>query len=164
VEQFLGQYIVIGIQAVTVDGFEIEHVHSIFVKVGGGSTQFDVDAMVNSLSSTDQGELAELLQSKYSPWTATDVDSESRRLNQILLTLIWYLAQSARGASAAPRPGITPLEASHVTDSRNGAQASNSCSTARPSGRATPRVRKNNRSPHESFEGHQPALVALAPV
>jgi hypothetical protein len=89
VEQFLGQYIVIGIQAVTVDGFEIEHVHSIFVKVGGGCAQFDVDAMVNSLSSTDQGELAELLQSKYSPWTATDVDSESRRLNQILLTLIW---------------------------------------------------------------------------
>jgi hypothetical protein len=52
--------------------------------------QFDVDGMLNNLSSSGQGELAELLQSKYSPWTATDVDSESRRLNQILQALIWY--------------------------------------------------------------------------
>jgi hypothetical protein len=81
VEQFHGLYIVIGIQAVTADGSEIEHVHSIVVKVGGGCMQFDVDVMVNSLSSRGQGELAELLRSKYSLWTATDVDSESRRLN-----------------------------------------------------------------------------------
>jgi hypothetical protein len=79
--------------------------------------QFDVDAMVNSLSSTGQGELAELLRSKYSSWMATDVDSESRRLNQILLTLIWYLARPTRGTSAAPRPEVTPVEASHVTAS-----------------------------------------------
>ena len=37
VEQFHGQYIVIGIQAVTREGSELQHVHSIVVKVGAGS-------------------------------------------------------------------------------------------------------------------------------
>jgi hypothetical protein len=83
-EQFHGQYIVIGTQAVNPEGSKLQHVHSIVVKVGGGCVQFDVDGMLNNLSSSGQGELAELLRSKYSPWTATDVDSESRRLNQIL--------------------------------------------------------------------------------
>jgi hypothetical protein len=97
--------------------------------------------MLNNLSSTGQGELAKLLRWKYSPWMATDVDSDSRQLNQILQTLTWYLARLARSASAAPQPGITPEDASQVTTSRSGAQASNSRSTARPTGRATPRVR-----------------------
>ena len=35
-EQFHGQYIVIGIQVVSPEGSELEHVHSIVVKVGGG--------------------------------------------------------------------------------------------------------------------------------
>jgi hypothetical protein len=140
-EQFHGQYIVIRIQAVTLEGSELEHIHSIVVKVGGGCAQFDVDRMLNNLSSTGQGELAELLRSKYSPWTAPDVDSKNRWLNQILQALTRYLARPARSAFAAVRPGITPVDASHVTASRSGAQASNSRSTARPTGRATPRVR-----------------------
>jgi hypothetical protein len=132
---------VIGIQAVTPEGSELQHVHSIVVKVGGGCAQFDVDGMVNNLSSTGQRELAELLRSKYSPWTATDVDSESRRLNQILQVLTRYLARLARSASATLRPRVTHVDASHVTTSGSGAQASNSRSTARPTGRATHRVR-----------------------
>jgi hypothetical protein len=60
-EQFHGQYIVIGIQAVTPEGSELQHVHSIVVKVGGGCAQFEVDGMLNNLSSSGQGELAELL-------------------------------------------------------------------------------------------------------
>jgi hypothetical protein len=139
-EQFHGQYIVIGIQAVTPEGLELQHVHSIVVKVGGRCAQFDVDGMLNSLNSSGQGELAELLRLKYSPWTATDVDFESRRLNQILQALTRY-SRPARSASAAPRPGVIPVDASHVTASRSGAQASNSRSTARPTSRATPRVR-----------------------
>jgi hypothetical protein len=51
-EQFHGQYIVIGIQAVTPKGSELEHIHSIVVKVGSGCVQFDVDGMLNNLSST----------------------------------------------------------------------------------------------------------------
>ena len=35
-EQFYGQYIVIGIQAVTHEGSKLQHVHSIVMKVGGG--------------------------------------------------------------------------------------------------------------------------------
>ena len=80
----------IGIQAVTPEGSELQHVHSILVKVGGRCVQFDVDGMINNLSSSGQGELAELLRSKYSPWTATDIDFESRRLNQILQLLTRY--------------------------------------------------------------------------
>jgi hypothetical protein len=121
-EQFHGQYIVIGIQAVTPKGSELQHVHSIVVKVGIGCTQFDVDGMLNSLRASDQ------------------VDSESRRLNQILQVLTRY-SRPARSTSAAPRPGVTSIDASHVTASGSGVQASNSRSTARPTGRATPRVR-----------------------
>jgi hypothetical protein len=139
-EQFHGQYIVIGIQAITPEGSELQHVHSIVVKVGGGCAQFDVDGLLNNLSSSGQGELAELLRSKYSPWMATDVDPESRRLNQILQALTRY-SRPARSASTAPRPRATPIDASHVTASGSGAQASNSRSTARPTSRATPRVR-----------------------
>ena len=58
-EQFHGEYIVIGIQAITPEGSKLEHVHSIVVKVGG--VQFDVDRMLNNLSFTGQGKLAELL-------------------------------------------------------------------------------------------------------
>jgi hypothetical protein len=50
IEQFHGQYIVIGIQAVNAEGVELEHVHSIVVKVGDVSTQFDVDGMLENLS------------------------------------------------------------------------------------------------------------------
>ena len=60
-EQFHGQYIMIGIQVVTPKGSELQHVHSIVVKVGGRWMQFDVDGMLNDLSSSDQGELVELL-------------------------------------------------------------------------------------------------------
>ena len=74
-EQFHGQYILIGIQAVTPKGSELEHVHSIVVKVESRCEQFDVDGMLNNLSSTYQGKLVELLQLKYSPGTATNVDS-----------------------------------------------------------------------------------------
>jgi hypothetical protein len=59
--QFHGQYIVIEFQAVNPEGLELEHVHSIVVKVGSGCAQFDVDGMLNNLSSTSQGKLAELL-------------------------------------------------------------------------------------------------------
>jgi hypothetical protein len=52
IEQFHGQFIVIGIQAVNAKGIELEHVHSIVIKVGDGSAQFDVDGMIENLSNT----------------------------------------------------------------------------------------------------------------
>jgi hypothetical protein len=52
VEQFYGQYIVIGIQAISAKGSELEHVHSIVVKVGNGRVQLNVDEMLENLSST----------------------------------------------------------------------------------------------------------------
>jgi hypothetical protein len=77
---------------VNVEGVELEHVHSIVVKVGDGRAQFDVDRMLENLSNIAQDELAILFRFKYSPWTATNIESENRRLNQILLTLTYYLA------------------------------------------------------------------------
>jgi hypothetical protein len=50
IEQFHGQYIVIGIQAVSTDGIELDHVHSIVVKVRAGRAQFDVAGMLENLS------------------------------------------------------------------------------------------------------------------
>jgi hypothetical protein len=54
-------YIVIGIQAVNAEGAELDHVHSIIVKVGDGSAQFDVEGLLTNLSNTAQEELADLL-------------------------------------------------------------------------------------------------------
>ena len=82
----------IGIQAVNVEGLELEHVHSIIVKVGDKSAQFDVEGMLTNLSNIVQEELAILLRSRYSPWTAMDAESENRWLNQILQLLTCYLA------------------------------------------------------------------------
>jgi hypothetical protein len=65
VEQFHGQYIVIRIQVVQGKGFELEHVHSIIVKVGDKRAQFNVDGILENLSSTAQVELANLFQFKF---------------------------------------------------------------------------------------------------
>jgi hypothetical protein len=138
VEQFHNEYIVIGIQAEDSAGNEIPHFHSIVVKSKERSEHFDVDGMLENLSSTSQQELAYMLRPRYSPWTATDVESENCRLNQILTR---YLVRPPATPTAAPRGGVPPLGASPATASRSGAQASNSRSTARPAGQATPRVR-----------------------
>jgi hypothetical protein len=61
IEQFHSMYIVIGIQAVNAEGAELDHVHSIIVKVGDGSAQFDVEGLLMNLSNTAQEELADLL-------------------------------------------------------------------------------------------------------
>jgi hypothetical protein len=60
VEQFYSQYIVIGIQAVNAEGSEMKHVRSIVIKVEDGRAQFNVDGMLENLSSTTQVDLAEL--------------------------------------------------------------------------------------------------------
>jgi hypothetical protein len=149
IEQFHSMYIVIGIQAVNAEGAELDHVHSIIVKVGDGSAQFDVEGLLTNLSNTAQEELADLLRSMYSPWTATDAESENRRLNRILQSLSRYLARSTRRTPMATPTIIPPVAASGITASGSGAQASNSRSTARPPGRASPRVRSQ-------VEGEQP--------
>jgi hypothetical protein len=82
-----------------------------------------------------------MVRPRYSPWTATDVESENHRLNQILQTLTRYLVRPPAIPIAAPHGGVPPLGISPATASRSGAQASNRRSTARPAGRATPRVR-----------------------
>ena len=61
IEQFHMRYIVIEIQAVNAKGVELEHVHSIIVKVGDGSAQFNVEGMLTNFSNTVQEELAVLL-------------------------------------------------------------------------------------------------------
>jgi hypothetical protein len=141
VEQFHSQYIVIEIQAMNADGSEMEHIHSIVVKIGDGRAQFDVDGILENLSSTAQEDLVDLFRSKYSPWTATDVESENLRLNQILLMLTRYLAQPTRSATPTLLVGVLPMGASVVIASRSRIQASNSRSTAHPLGCTSPRVR-----------------------
>ena len=93
IDQFHVRYIVIGIQAVNAEGIELEHVHSIIVKVGDGSAQFDMEGMLTNLSNSVQEELTVLLWSRYSPWTATDAELKNWRLNQILQSLTRYLAR-----------------------------------------------------------------------
>jgi hypothetical protein len=114
---------------------------SIVVKVGDRRAQFDVDGMLENLNNTTHDELAVLFWSKYSPWTATNVESKNRRLNQILLMLTYYLARSTRSTTTAMPIAILPVAASVVMAYGSGVQASNNRSTARPPGRASPRVR-----------------------
>jgi hypothetical protein len=108
IEQFHGEYIVIEIQAVNTAGNELAHVYSIIVKLGEGSAHFNVEEMLENLSSTGQQELADLFRLKYSPWIATDVESENRRLNQILQLLTCYLARVVLTPTTAPRAFRSP--------------------------------------------------------
>ena len=139
-EQFHNKYIVTGIQVVDLAENEIQHVHSIVVKLGEESTHFDVDGMLENLSSTGQQELANMLHLRYSSWTATDVEFENHRLNQILQILTRYLIQPPTIPIVARRIGIPPLGVSPTTASGSSTQASNNRSTARPAGRTTPRM------------------------
>ena len=113
-------------------GSELAHVHSILVKSREGSARFDVEGMLENLSSSGQQDLAELFYSKYSPWTATNVESENRRLNQILELFTRYLVRPAPTPTIAPCNGVLPLDTSIASTSGSGAQASNSRSTVRP--------------------------------
>jgi hypothetical protein len=149
IEQFHARYIVIRIQEVNADGVELEHVHSIVVNVGDESAQFDVEGMLTNLSNTAQEELADLLRSMYSPWTAMDAESENRWLNRILQSLTRYLARLTQSTPIATPTAIPPVAASGVTASGSRTQASNNRSTARLPGRASPRVRS-------WIEGEQP--------
>jgi hypothetical protein len=101
---------------------------SIVVKVGDRRAQFDVDGMLENLNNTTHDELAVLFWSKYSPWTATNVESKNRR-------------RSTRSTTTAMPIAILPVAASVVMAYGSGVQASNNRSTARPPGRASPRVR-----------------------
>jgi hypothetical protein len=96
--------------------------------------------MLENLSSTSQQELADILRPRYSLWIAMDVESENRRLNQILQTLTQYLVRPAPIPTVVPRGGVPPLGILAATAFGSGAQASNSRSTARPVGCPTPRV------------------------
>jgi hypothetical protein len=121
------------------------------------------------LSSTSQQELADILRPKYSPWTATDVESENRRLNQILQMLTRYFTRPATTPTAASRGGVPLLGISAATASGSGAQASNSRSTAHRAGCATPRVQsrvtmEEKLSQPESDDAHLLAPVAQAPA
>ena len=81
VDQFHNKYIVIGIQAMDLAGDDMQNVHSIIVKPGEGSMHFDIDGMLEYLSSTSQQELEDILCSRYSLWSATDVVSKNCKLN-----------------------------------------------------------------------------------
>jgi hypothetical protein len=144
---------VIGIQAVNAEGAELDHVHSIVVKVGDESAQFDMEGTLTNLSNTEQEDLVDLLRSMYSPWTAMDAESENRRLNRILQLLSRYLAQSTRTTPMATPTVLPPMAALGVTASGSGAQASNSRSTTRPPGCASPRVRSRVEGKHHSHLG-----------
>ena len=78
----------------SLDGFELEHVHFIVVNVGDEQTQFNMDKMLKNLSSTNEVELVELLWTKYSLWATIDIEQENLNwwLNQILITLMHYMA------------------------------------------------------------------------
>ena len=54
IKQFHNEYIIIGIQAMDLAGGDIQHVHSIVVKPGEGSEHFDIDGMLENLSSIGQ--------------------------------------------------------------------------------------------------------------
>jgi hypothetical protein len=91
---------------VSVEGSELEHVHSIVVKVGDERAQFDVDEMLENLSSIVQVELVDLLQTKYIPWMTSDVKLENLYLNQIMIMLTRYLTRSARSATTVLRMAL----------------------------------------------------------
>ena len=140
VEQFHNKYIVIGIQAMDSARGDMHHAHSIVVKLGEGSAHFDIDGMLENLSSSGQHELADIFYLRYSLWSAMDVVFENRKLNQILQTLTYYLVRLPVIPTAAPHNGVPPLGVSLAIASGSGAQANNSRSTARSIGRTTLRV------------------------
>jgi hypothetical protein len=86
VEQFHRQYLVIGLQSLNAEEAETDHVYSIVVKLGDSRAQFNEEGMYENLKSIGQLELEKLFRTKYTPWTAVDVETLNRRLNQILLT------------------------------------------------------------------------------
>jgi hypothetical protein len=60
VEQFYGQYLVIGLQSLNAEGVETDYIHSIVVKVGDSRAQFNEEGMYENLKSIGQLELEKL--------------------------------------------------------------------------------------------------------
>ena len=117
VEQFHNKYIIIGIQAMDSAGGHIQHVHSIVVKPGEESAHFDINGMLENLSSTGQQELVDIFHLRYSPWTLMDMESKNHRLNQIIQILTQHLVRSPTTPTAAlhgrvPHLGVSPAAVS----------------------------------------------------
>ena len=82
-ENFHQEYVVITLQAVGSSGEDIDHLHSIVVKIGGNGAAFDIDGLFQTLNGTSMEVLRPELQAKYALWTYTSSESAYRKINSI---------------------------------------------------------------------------------
>ena len=98
-ESFYQEYVVITLQAVDSDSADMEHIHSIVVKIGKGVAAFDINGLLDTLTGTSMEELRPELESKHVPWTYTSPDNAFRKISLIYRTMSRY---AARGGPQIP--------------------------------------------------------------
>ena len=127
---FHQQYVVITVQAVDSSGEDIDHLHSIVVKLGGSGADFSIEGLLEKLHGTSLEVLRPDLEAKYVPWTYTSAESTYRKISSIYRTLSRYAARAE--STVAPQPvrpqaggraeGRTPSQ-SRTQGSRSHAQS-----------------------------------------
>ena len=86
-ESFHQQYVVITVQVVDSSGEDTDHLHSIVVKLGGSSADFNIEGVLEKLHGTSLEVLRPELEAKYVPWTYTLAESSYRKTSSIYQTL-----------------------------------------------------------------------------
>ena len=82
VEQQRREFLVLGIQAFNAEGIDLQHCHSIVVKVGASHGQFDFSELLECVVRNGQGSLRDAFE-KYSPWSNNEAEKVNRRLVRI---------------------------------------------------------------------------------
>jgi hypothetical protein len=142
VEPFHQEYILIGLRAVDEFGVDLDHIHSIVVKVGSEGAQFDLHGFVSILPGTAMEGLAPQLWTKYSPWSNSSAEAVYRRLNHILQTTIWYVSKIEVAVTAPQERSAVDAEVGpHIQTTSVADGGSISSASAGARSRASPRVR-----------------------
>ena len=132
------------LQAVDSSGKDMNHLHSIVVKLGGSGADFDIEGLLEKLHGTSLEVLRPMLEAKDVPWTYTSAKSAYRRINSIYRTLIQYaaraestlVAQLVKSQAGGGAEGRTPSEST--------TQGSHSHAQSTAGARADPRKQIND--------------------
>ena len=101
-ENFHQEYVAITLQVVDNNREDIEHLHSIIVKIGRHGTVFDIDGLLDTLEGTSMEVLCPDLEAKYMPWIYTIAENAYRKISSIYRTLSRYASRVE--PAVAPQP------------------------------------------------------------
>ena len=131
------------------NGEDIEHLHSVIVKIGGHGADFDIDGLLDTLEETSMEVLRSNLEAKYTLWTYMTMENAYWKINSIYQTLSRYASrvEPTLAPQLVRQPARSGGESTPVSQSKKQGSQSHARSTV--AAHVDPRKR-NIESPYAS--------------